>query len=252
MNKFEIERFELLSNIKTDVARQRSWIRNCLNEHSLERYIMAVLSNENLIREFYDESCLLLDKEFNTTLPLLVSGLQSILFAINIDNASFNMSPKIVQLPSKAHLPAQSANQTAPDSSEPIKISLKSKSSTSFGGNSLENAETTLVKIKRSNKIKKNNVVVFDIEDDAEEEMNDQGIELSTSVKINNAYLNEDANSLARSQSQSEITGLRDVHDQVGILTNPIKYTKNSQQSKIAFLLVFMYMIKIRFLINPC
>lgn len=50
MNKFDIERFELLPNIKTDTGRQRAWLRNCLNEHSLERYTIAILANENLIR----------------------------------------------------------------------------------------------------------------------------------------------------------------------------------------------------------
>ena len=218
MNKFEIERFDLLSNIKTDVAKQRSWIRNCLNEHSLERYTMAILSNENLIKEFYEEWCLLLDKEFNSTLPMLVSGLQSILFAINIDNPNFNVSTKISA--SKTNVQDQNLAQITSESSEPIKIKNKSSlPSTSFGGNSLENSELTLIKIKKSNKIRKNNVVVFDIEDDADEEMNNEGNEL-----------NHEENNLAKGSIQSN--NLNDAQDQVGVLTNPIKYSKNSPYSK--------------------
>lgn len=218
MNKFEIERFDLLGNVKTDVAKQRSWIRNCLNEHSLERYTMAILSNENLIREFYEDWCLLLDKEFNSTIPMLVSGLQSILFAINIDNPSFNVSTKIAVLKTTD----QNVTQISTESSEPIKIKNKtSSSSTSFGGNSLENSELIAIKIKKSNKIRKNNVVVFDIEDDAEEEMNNQRNELNN--------LDEE-NVLAQCSIKSSHSN--DVQDQVGILTNPIKYSKNSSYSK--------------------
>jgi hypothetical protein len=50
MNKFDIERYEVLNNIKTDIGRQRSWLRSCLNEHCLERFIRAVLANETLIQ----------------------------------------------------------------------------------------------------------------------------------------------------------------------------------------------------------
>ena len=50
MNKFDIERYELLNNIKTDVGRQRAWLRSSLNEHCLERFTIAMLANENLIQ----------------------------------------------------------------------------------------------------------------------------------------------------------------------------------------------------------
>jgi hypothetical protein len=181
---------------------------------------MAILSNENLIREFYEEWCLLLDKEFSSTLPMLISGLQSILFAINIDNPNFNMSPKISA--SKSSLQDQNSAQITTESSEPIKIKNKpSIPSTSFGGNSLENSELTSIKIKKANKIRKNNVVVFDIEDDVEEEMNNQGNELN--------HLSEE-NSVV--QNSVDSSHLNDVQDKVGVLTNPIKYSKNSPYSR--------------------
>ena len=50
MNKFDVERFEMLANVKTDLGRQRAWIRSCLNEHCLERYVVAILANQAQIR----------------------------------------------------------------------------------------------------------------------------------------------------------------------------------------------------------
>lgn len=94
MNKFEIERFELLSNITNDVGRHRAWLRNCLNERSLEKYTISILANQSLLKEFYDESSLLLDPNYTSSLPMLLSGLQSILFSINIDNSNLNILSK--------------------------------------------------------------------------------------------------------------------------------------------------------------
>lgn len=50
MNRFDIERYELLNHVKTDTGRQRSWLRSCLNEHCLERFTVAALANEHLIK----------------------------------------------------------------------------------------------------------------------------------------------------------------------------------------------------------
>ena len=50
MNRFDIERYERLTNIKTDIGRQRSWLRSCLNEHCLEKFTIAALANKSLIQ----------------------------------------------------------------------------------------------------------------------------------------------------------------------------------------------------------
>ena len=50
MNKYDAERFEILNNIKTDTGRQRAWLRSCLNENCLERFITALVQNESLVR----------------------------------------------------------------------------------------------------------------------------------------------------------------------------------------------------------
>ena len=83
-----------------DLGRGRSWIRNCLNEHSLEKYFLMIVEDTQEHRQqFYDDSALLLSQEQIDGLPLSFKSLNSILFALNIDNAdldrpSSSSSPK--------------------------------------------------------------------------------------------------------------------------------------------------------------
>ena len=95
MNKFDVNRYECLPNIKTDTGRQRAWLRSCLNEHSLERFLLAIIANETLVNQYYEEWSFLADRELAKTWPTLCQGLQSVLFAINIDNPNFNQPNKI-------------------------------------------------------------------------------------------------------------------------------------------------------------
>lgn len=147
MNKFEIERFELLSNITNDVGRQRAWLRNCLNEKSLEKYTISILANQSFLREFYDESSLLLDQNYTSSLPMLLSGLQSILFSINIDNPNLNILSK----------QAGSSAQKSTDVQEP---DLNKNKSSPNANNVNRN-----INLK---KVKKNNVILDDENDSAE------------------------------------------------------------------------------------
>lgn len=233
LNKFDIERFEQLASVKTDVARQRSWIRNCLNEHSLERYTMAILSNETLIHEFYEDWCLLLDKEFNTTLPMLVSGLQSVLFAINIDNPNFNLSPKIVDT----------------TTTEAINIKSKNRSNTTTvaslgavggfgggGGNSLEQVEQISTRLnKKTNKIRKNNVVVFDIEEDPPSQVVSQEVIQSPSVLTNPIRFNKSSPQISNESLREAADPKLAVSDTSGDslsekLSDKYKYSANYSQ----------------------
>uniref|UniRef100_A0A5F8GQN2 Sorting nexin 29 n=1 Tax=Monodelphis domestica TaxID=13616 RepID=A0A5F8GQN2_MONDO len=80
LNKHELQRFYSLRNISTDVGRGRAWLRCALNEHSLERYIHMLLADKIRLRgPFFFKSS---------------SGLNSILFAINIDNKDLNGQSK--------------------------------------------------------------------------------------------------------------------------------------------------------------
>ena len=65
-----------------------------MNEHSLERYMLTLLSDSLTLRnQFYDNSALIRDEDINSILPTISRGLNSILFAINIDNPEFDVFP---------------------------------------------------------------------------------------------------------------------------------------------------------------
>uniref|UniRef100_A0A8C5PP90 Sorting nexin 29 n=1 Tax=Leptobrachium leishanense TaxID=445787 RepID=A0A8C5PP90_9ANUR len=65
-------------------------MRCALNEHSLERYIHMLLGDANRLSFFYEDWSFLLDEERSSMLPNMAAGLNSILFAINIDNKDLN------------------------------------------------------------------------------------------------------------------------------------------------------------------
>lgn len=90
--RHESERFDILKQIWTDTGKCRAWIRSSLNEHSLERYLIAFLSNSTLLKNYYEEWAILRDSEKSPMLPNMAAGLGSILFAISIDKPELNSS----------------------------------------------------------------------------------------------------------------------------------------------------------------
>ncbi|KAM9305547.1 sorting nexin-29 [Gastrophryne carolinensis] len=90
LSKHELQRFYALKNITTDVGRGRAWLRCALNEHSLERYVHMLLGDSTKLSYFYEDWSFLLDEERSSMLPTMAAGLNSILFAINIDNKDLN------------------------------------------------------------------------------------------------------------------------------------------------------------------
>ncbi|XP_063844275.1 sorting nexin-29-like [Scylla paramamosain] len=90
LTRHEYERFLLLKNVTTDVGRGRAWLRSLLNEHSLERYMHIVVCDEAMLKQWYEPWALLRHQEMAAMLPNLAAGLDSILFAINIDNGELN------------------------------------------------------------------------------------------------------------------------------------------------------------------
>ncbi|KAM4697780.1 LOW QUALITY PROTEIN: sorting nexin-29 [Rhinophrynus dorsalis] len=94
LNKHELQRFYALKNITTDTGRGRAWLRCALNEHSLERYVHMLLGDPNRLSFFYEDWSFLLDVERSSMLPMMAAGLNSILFAINIDNKDLNGQTK--------------------------------------------------------------------------------------------------------------------------------------------------------------
>ncbi|XP_039630804.1 sorting nexin-29 isoform X2 [Polypterus senegalus] len=90
LNKHELQRFYSLKNINTEVGRGRAWLRCALNEHSLERYLHTLLADRIRLSVFYEDWAFIMDEERSSMLPTMAAGLNSILFAINIDNADLN------------------------------------------------------------------------------------------------------------------------------------------------------------------
>ncbi|XP_018563176.1 sorting nexin-29 [Anoplophora glabripennis] len=90
LTKHEQERYAVLKHIWTDTGCGRAWIRSALNERSLERYFHTLLSNSNILKEYYESWAILRDDEKNSMLPNMAAGLGSILFAVSIDKPELN------------------------------------------------------------------------------------------------------------------------------------------------------------------
>ncbi|KAM6249917.1 sorting nexin-29 [Porphyrio hochstetteri] len=94
LNRHELQRFYSLKTITTDIGRGRAWLRCALNEHSLERYVHMLLADKNRLSVFYEDWSFMMDEERSSMIPTMAAGLNSILFAINIDNRDLNGQSK--------------------------------------------------------------------------------------------------------------------------------------------------------------
>ncbi|CAB1438151.1 unnamed protein product [Pleuronectes platessa] len=90
LNRHELQRFYSLRHISSELGRGRAWLRCALNEHSLERYLHTLLADRPRLGTYYEEGAFILDEERASMLPTMAAGLNSILFAINIDNTDLN------------------------------------------------------------------------------------------------------------------------------------------------------------------
>ncbi|XP_061087641.1 sorting nexin-29 [Conger conger] len=90
LNRHELQRFYSLRHISSELGRGRAWLRCALNEHSLERYLHTLLADRTRLGTFYEDWAFILDEERASMLPTMAAGLNSILFAINIDNTDLN------------------------------------------------------------------------------------------------------------------------------------------------------------------
>ncbi|XP_035260423.1 sorting nexin-29 isoform X1 [Anguilla anguilla] len=90
LNRHELQRFYSLRHISSELGRGRAWLRCALNEHSLERYLHMLLADHTRLSTFYEDWAFILDEERASMLPTMAAGLNSILFAINIDNTDLN------------------------------------------------------------------------------------------------------------------------------------------------------------------
>ena len=135
LNRHELERYMLLKNVTTDPGRGRAWLRSSLNEHSLERYLHMMLGDNSRLSEYYEPWAFMVDQERSTMLPQMSAGLNSVLFAITIDNAALNYWSNVQDddnagedgLVARKKSGTASATTTAPSSSTPKSSSSSSK-----------------------------------------------------------------------------------------------------------------------------
>ncbi|XP_076028098.1 sorting nexin-29 [Genypterus blacodes] len=90
LNRHELQRFYSLRHISSELGRGRAWLRCALNEHSLERSLHSLLADRPRLSTYYEDWAFILDEERASMLPTMAAGLNSILFAINIDNTDLN------------------------------------------------------------------------------------------------------------------------------------------------------------------
>jgi len=74
LNEPEIQRFDLLSNIRNDYGRGKAWLRASINERCLEKYMHLCINNENLINRFYEKWAFMSNTEKNSILPITAAG----------------------------------------------------------------------------------------------------------------------------------------------------------------------------------
>ncbi|XP_053196880.1 sorting nexin-29 [Scomber japonicus] len=104
LNRHELQRFYSLRQISSELGRGRAWLRCALNEHSLERYLHTLLADRPRLGTYYEDWAFILDEERASMLPTMAAGLNSILFAINIDNTDLNGGVTRGGAPSVSHL----------------------------------------------------------------------------------------------------------------------------------------------------
>jgi len=122
---------------------------------------MTVLANKKLIDQYYEDWCFLLDKSCSSSLSFLVSGLEMILFAINIDSEALNMPSKL----NKSNTPIYPIPFTSEAGNSHISSSLPD--------NLPVISDTKVIKLKKEKPThtkRKNNVIYFDSHDSPEQQ----------------------------------------------------------------------------------
>lgn len=182
-------------NPSADFGRGRSWLRNALNEHSLEKYLSVILADDDGLqstsssstsarRKFYHDWALLLDPQ---RAPLLISTtrpLSGVLFALSIDRADLDVEEEGEGGTLLARDSSLKSGTTEEARLKPVK---KQSIGTSSGGNSGGGVQAALVKSRK----KKITTTVVTINDEEEEEEDLESSDLET--------LNGDADLYARS-----------------------------------------------------
>jgi len=74
LNDSEIQRFDLLTNVRNDYGRGKAWLRASINERCLEKYMSLCINNEKLTNQFYEKWAFITNSERNSILPNTAAG----------------------------------------------------------------------------------------------------------------------------------------------------------------------------------
>lgn len=97
MTPNEKQRYNSLKHVWTDKGKNKSFIRNCLNEQSLGRYCECFLFGE-IVNVVYEDWAVMRDERSGDLLPKLANDLTKILFAIQIDSPDFNVQTSSINI----------------------------------------------------------------------------------------------------------------------------------------------------------
>ncbi|XP_064415091.1 sorting nexin-29 isoform X1 [Latimeria chalumnae] len=185
LNKHELQRYYSLKNISTDAGRGRAWLRCALNEHFLERYMHTLLADRNQLSVFYEDWSFIMDEEHASMLPTMAAGLNSILFAINIDNKDLNgqqkNAPKVTDLLKES---TQNVTSLLKESTQGVSTLFREITATSAVSSFIRPEQefdplpvvsknvNSEIKCKKERKRKKKvtNIISFDDDEEEEEE----------------------------------------------------------------------------------
>ncbi|XP_071976779.1 sorting nexin-29 isoform X1 [Engystomops pustulosus] len=218
LNKHELQRFYSLKNITTDIGRGRAWLRCALNEHSLERYVHMLLADPNRLSFFYEDWSFLLDEERSSMLPTMAAGLNSILFAINIDNKDLNGQVKTA--PTVSHLlkeSTQNVTSLLKESTQGVSTLLREITSSSAVSILIKPEQesdplpvisrslTSDGKAKKDRKKKKKVTTIISFDDDGEmEDSQSAGVSKTTVSGMESSEEHSDRSSAALSNFEAQ------------------------------------------------
>ncbi|MGH0129646.1 UNVERIFIED_CONTAM: hypothetical protein FKN15_048351 [Acipenser sinensis] len=192
LNRHELQRFYSLHSITSEVGRGRAWLRCALNEHSLERSLHMLLSDRTRLGAFYEDWAFIMDEERASMLPTMAAGLNSILFAIQIDNTDLNGQNRAV--PSVSHLLKESTQGVSSlwkESTQGVSTLLRELTTTASSNTRPEQEAEPLpvlprstsaksrLKKERKKKKKVTNIISFDDDDEGGDEEEEYGVRKS-------------------------------------------------------------------------
>ena len=206
LNRHELERYMLLKQIKTDSGRARAWLRASLNEHSFERYLHVMINDGDKIEQFYEPFAFIADSERCSMLPQMAAGLNSILFAINIDNETLN------------HW-----NATVASVENGVEAILEPKIATTSNESS-----TGAIKKKKKNSSKQ--VITFD--------ENEIKTKLTINSVIKESKLQDTTRAMVHNQDESDLSSPNMTYDDVHLDANHKNAGDDSPSDRVSLLSV--------------